>query len=140
MPASTMNRPRPGPLLTVAALVFVLSAIQSAAKPLLPGPEGFMLFGVLTDGPVEAVVARVHAALMLVLAYGVWRLKRYALWFLYFYGPYVLLNIALANMRYELEPPVALPGPVFAALFTVIALGVPGGTAYLLARRQPELT
>lgn len=136
-----MTRSRPGPLLTVAALLFVLSAIQDALKPLSPGPEGFMLFGVLTDGPVEAVVARIHAALMLALAYGVWRLRRYALWFLYLYTPYVVLNIALATMRYPVTSPIAaLPNPVFAVLFTVIALGVPGGTAYLLARRREELS
>ena len=99
-----------------------------------------MLLGFRTDGLLEAIVARVHAALMLGLAYGIWRLKRYALYFLLVYTPYVLLNLILFSLRYELHPPGDLPVPLFAAIYALIALGVPGGTAYLLSRRRPELS
>ena len=136
-----MTQPRAGVALTVAALLFVLVAAQSAIKPFLSGPDvGFMLLGVRTDGLVEAIAARVHAAVMLLLAYGVWRLRRYALWFLYFYTPYVLLNLVLFISRYELHPPAGVFAPLFAAIYSLIALGVPGGTAYLLARRRQELS
>ena len=136
-----MKREGPGVALTAAAVLFLLQAGQSAAKPFLTGPTvGFMLLGYRLDGPIEMVAAWVHALLMLILAYGIWRLKRYALWFLAAYTPYVLLNLVLFSLRHELHPPEAIPAPVFAAIYSAIALGVPGGTAYLLARRRPELS
>lgn len=136
-----MNRNSPGVALTVAAGLFILQATQSAAKPFLTGPNvGFMLLGNRLDGPIEMVVALAHALLMVILAYGIWRLKRYALWALAAYTPYVLLNLVLYSWRYDWHPPEALPAPVFVAIYAAIALGVPGGTAYLLARRRNELS
>ncbi len=136
-----MNRESRGVVLSAAAVLFVLQAGQSAAKPFLTGPDvGFMLLGHRLDGPIEMVAAWVHAMLMVILAYGIWRLKRYALWFLVAYTPYVLLNLVLFTWSYELHPPAAIPAPIFAAIYAAIALGVPGGTAYLLARRRHELS
>ena len=136
-----MDRPKPGVTLTILALLFVLVAIESILKPYASGPEsGFMLLGFRTDGLLEAIVARVHAVLMLGLAYGIWRLKRFALYFLLVYTPYILVNIIVYTFRYEWYSPAALSAPVFAAIWTSISLGVPGGTAYLLSRRRPELS
>ena len=136
-----MSRETRGVALTAAAVLFAAQAAQSAAKPFLTGGDiGFMLLGNRLDGPVEMVVAWVHAMLMLVVAYGIWRLKRYALWFLAAYTPYVLLNLVLFTLRYELHPPEAISAPVFMTIYATIALGVPGGTAYLLARRRHELS
>ena len=133
-----MNRESRGVVLTAAAVLFVLQAGQSAAKPFLTGPDvGFMLLGHRLDGPIDAWV---HAMLMVILAYGIWRLKRYALWFLVAYTPYVLLNLVLFIWRYELHPPAAVPAPIFGTIYAAIALGVPGGAAYLLARRRHELS
>ena len=136
-----MDRPRPGVALTISALIYVIAALQSAMKPFSTDPNaGFMLLGFRTDGLLEAIVAPVHAVLMLGLAYGIWRLKRYALYFLLVYTPYVLLNLILYSLRYEWPTPGDLPVPVVAFLYALIALGVPGGTAYLLSRRRPELS
>jgi hypothetical protein len=136
-----MNRPKPGVALTILALVFLVAAVQSMLKPFATGPTaGFMLFGFRTDGLLEAIVAPVHGALMLGLAYGIWRLKRYALHFLLGYTPYVALNLVLFSLRYDWSSPGDLPVPLFVAIYALIALGVPGGTAYLLARRRPELS
>ncbi len=136
-----MDRPKPGVALTILALIFFVSAVSSILKPYATAPDaGFMLLGFRTDGLLEAIVARVHAALMLGLAYGIWRLKRYALYFLLVYTPYVLLNLILSSFRYEWHPPGNLPVPLFMVIYAVIALGVPGGTAYLLSRRRPELS
>ena len=136
-----MDRPKPGVALTILALVFVVAGVQSILKPFATVPDaGFMLLGFRTDGLLEAIVARVHAALMLGLAYGIWRRKRYALYFLLVYTPYVLLNLILFSLRYEWTSPGDLPVPLFAAIYALIALGVPGATAYLLSRRRPELS
>ena len=136
-----MDRPKPGVALTILALVFVAAAVQSLLKPFLTGPTaGFMLLGFRTDGLLEAIVAPVHAALMFGLAYGIWRLKRYALHFLWVYTPYVLLNLILFTVRYGWPSSGGLPVPLVAAIYSLIALGVPGGTAYLLSRRRPELS
>jgi hypothetical protein len=136
-----MERPNPGRILAVISFLFVLLAIQSAVKPFATAPHaGFVVFGVRTDGLLEAVVARVHAVLMLALAYGIWRLKRYALWLLLAYTPYVLLNMLLFVARYEIHPPGGIPAPLYVAFHVPIALAVPGGAAYLLARRRHELT
>jgi hypothetical protein len=136
-----MDRPKPGVALTILALIFVVVAVTSILKPFATGPDaGFMLLGFRTDGVLEAIVARVHAALMLGLAYGIWGLKRYALYFLLVYTPYVLLNLILFSLRYEWHPPGDLSVSLFVVIYALIALGVPGGTAYLLSRRRPELS
>jgi hypothetical protein len=136
-----MARPKPGVVLTILALIFVVAAVQSLLKPYGTGPtSGFMLFGFRTDGLLEAIVARVHAALMLGLAFGIWRLKRYALYILLVYTPYVLLNLILFTLRYDWRSPGEIPVPLVATIYSLIALGVPGGTAYLLSRRRPELS
>ncbi len=136
-----MDRPKPGVALTILALLYVVLAVQSILLPFDTGPGmGFMLFGFRTDGLLEAIVARVHAALMLGLAYGIWRLKRYALYFLLVYTPYILLNHILFTFRYELPSPGGLSVSLLAAISVLIALGVPGGTAYLLSRRRPQLS
>ena len=146
-----MDRPKPGVALTIAALLFVAIAVESILKPFQTGPvAGFMLLGFRTDGLLEAIASRVHAALMLGLAYGIWRFKRYALYILLVYTPYVLLNIILYSFRYEwfdpggfglwLPSPGNIPGPLFAVIYTLFAVGMPGGTAYLLSRRRLELS
>ncbi len=136
-----MDRPKPGVALTISALIFVLAAVQSILKPFDTGPDaGFMLLGFRTDGLLEAIVAPAHAILMLGLAYGIWRLKRYALYFLLVYTPYVVVNLILFTVRYDWPSSGGLPVPLVAVSYTLIALGVPGGTAYLLSRRRPELS
>ena len=155
-----MDRPKPGIALTIAALFFVVIAVESVLKPFETRPGmGFMLLGFRTDGLLEAIVARVHAALMLAIAYGIWRLRRYALYSLLVYAPYVLLNIILFSLRYDwpdlqgggptgilgtgifgLPSPGDIPGPVFAVSYALFAVGMPCGIAYLLFRRRPELS
>jgi hypothetical protein len=151
-----MNRPRPGTALKILALLFVVIAVESILKPFDTRPGmGFMLLGFRTDGLLEAIVARVHAALLLGLAYGIWRLKRYALYFLLAYTPYVLLNIILSSLRYDwigidipagvplilgLSSPIDIPGPLFAIIWTLLSVGGPAGTAYLLSRRRLDLS
>ena len=149
-----MDRPRPGVVLTIAALFFVAIAVESIQKAF--GGMSFLLFGFRTDGLLEAIAASVHAALMLAIAFGIWRLKRYALYFLLVYTPYVLLNIILFSLRYDwpdlrtgrrtgalnfgefqLLSPGNFPGEVYAVTFTLFAVGVPLVTAYLLSRRLP---
>ena len=136
-----MDRPKLGVVLTISALIFVVAAVQSILKPFATDPSaGFMLLGLRTDGLLEAIAARVHAALMLGTAYGIWRLKRYALYFLLAYTPYVLLNLILFSLRYDWPAPGGLPVPLIVVMYSLIALGVPGGTAYVLSRRRLELS
>ena len=136
-----MDRANRGVVLTILAVVFAFAAVQSFMKPFLTGETvGFMLFGFRTDGLLQAIVAPAHGALMLGLAYGIWRLKRYALYFLWVYTPYVLLNLILFTVRYDWPSSGGLPVPVVAGIYSLIALGLPGGTAYLLSQRRSELS
>ena len=145
-----MSRSKPDRLLVWCSLLFVLLAVQSVSKPFRSNEHlGFVLLGERTDGLTEAVAAPVHAALMLALAYGIWRMKRYALWIIGPYALYVVLNISLYALRYGLNwdsiaPPPFSSSPAlafgFLGVFLLLALGVPFGTAHRLFERRDELS
>ncbi len=50
----------------------------------------------------------------------------------------MLLNLILFSARYEWAAQGDLPAPVFAVFYALIALRIPGGTAYLLWRVAPN--
>jgi hypothetical protein len=136
-----MWTPRSGWALALLALLFALLAIESTVKPFIANPEiSFVLLGRRTEGLLEAIAARIHALLMLAIAVGIWKQRRFALALLMAYLPYVLLNRTLFFVRAGEEPAVALASPLFEALFTAGALGVPAVSLLLLWRRRAELS
>jgi len=134
-----MARPDRGPLLSVFALLFGLLAVSNFMKPLAgkPGEVGFVFFGQRLAGTPNAIIGPLFGLFLLVYAVGVWRMRRYALPMGVAYAAYVIVNLVLFNVR---DPNPNRQGLLFGVLYSLVAIGVSGGAAYLLARRRATLT
>jgi len=134
-----MARPDRGPLLSVFALLFGLLAVSNFMKPLAgkPGEVGFVFFGQRLAGTPNAIICPLFGLFLLVYAVGVWRMRRYALPMGIAYAAYVIVNLVLFNVR---DPNPNRQGLLFGVLYSLVAIGVSGGAAYLLARRRATLT
>ena len=134
-----MARPDRGPLLSVFALLFGLLAISNFMKPLAgkPGEVGFVFFGQRLAGTPNAVIGPLFGLFLLVYAVGVWRMRRYALPMGIAYAAYVIVNLVLFNAR---DPNPNRQGILFGVVYSLVAIGVSSGAAYLLARRRATLT
>jgi len=134
-----MTRTDRGPLLSVFALLFGLLAVSNFMKPLAgkPGEVGFVFFGQRLAGTPNAIIGPLFGLFLLVYAVGVWRMRRYALPMGVAYAAYVIVNLVLFNVR---DPNPNRQGLLFGVLYSLVAIGVSGGAAYLLARRRATLT
>jgi len=134
-----MARPDRGLLLSVFALLFGLLAISNFMKPLAgkPGEVGFVFFGQRLAGTPNAIIGPLFGLFLLVYAVGVWRMRRYALPMGIAYAAYVIVNLVLFNAR---DPNPNRQGILFGVVYSLVAIGVSGGAAYLLARRRATLT
>src|SRR5271167_1429800 len=66
-----------GTALTIFALLFVLLAISDFLKPVLASPSvGFVFMGVRLTGTGNMIMGPLFGFLLLVYAYGIWRLRR----------------------------------------------------------------
>ena len=121
-----MARPDRGPLLTVSALLMGLLAISNFSKPFAPGPEvGFVFLGRRLSGTPNAIIGPLFGLYLLLYAMGIG------------YAVYVVLNLILFTVR---DPTAFRNGLLFGLVYSVVAIGVSGGTAYLLAQRRAALT
>jgi len=134
-----MARPDRGLLLSVFALLFGLLAISNFMKPLAgkPGEVGFVFFGQRLAGTPNAIIGPLFGLFLLVYAVGVWRMRRYALPMGIAYAAYVIVNLVLFNAR---DPNPNRQGILFGVVYSLVAIGVSSGAAYLLARRRATLT
>src|SRR5262249_46158027 len=134
-----MARPDRGPLLSVFALLFGLLAVSNFMKPLAgkPAEVGLAFFGQRLAGTPNAIIGPLFGLFLLVYAVGVWRMRRYALPMGVAYAAYVIVNLVLFNVR---DPNPNRQGLLFGVLYSLVAIGVSGGAAYLLARRRATLT
>ncbi len=129
-----------GPDLKVFAVLFALLAVSNLAKPLQLGGEqiGFIFFGQRLTGTANAIVGPLFGIYLLVYAFGIWRMKRFALPMGHAYATYVVLNLIIFTAKNPRPPGV---GPViFGIVYMVVAIGVSGGAAYLLTKRKAELS
>ena len=78
-------------------------------------------------GPLAGLFLAVYGA-------GVLRLRAYALPMSRIYAAYVIVNLILFTIR---MPDEALGKPIFGLVYSVIAIGVSSGCAYVLARNAP---
>ncbi len=129
------GKPR-GAALTIFALLFVLLAISDFAKP-LSHSANFVFLGTKMTGTGNAVMGPLFGFLLLVYAYGIWTMRRYALPVAYIYTGWVVVNMVLFSMKNRNTPP---PSPAFAIVSIAIGLGVPLATAITLSRRQADLS
>jgi hypothetical protein len=133
-----MERANRGALLTTFAVLFVVLAISNFSKPLqMNAQTGFVLFGTRLHGIPNMIFGPLFGAYLVLYAYGIWCMKRWALAMAYAYAGYVVLNLILYTM---LTSSAELGGSLFGIVYIAIAVGVSSGTAYLLYRRKAELT
>jgi hypothetical protein len=133
-----MARPDRGPLLTVSALLMGLLAISNFSKPFAAGPGvGFVFLGHRLSGTPNAIIGPLFGLYLLLYAIGIWRMRRYALPMGIGYTVYVVLNLILFTVR---DPTTFGNGLLFGLVYSVVAIGVSSGAAYLLAQRRAALT
>jgi hypothetical protein len=126
-----------GATLTVFALLFVLLAISDFSKPLFHGPGiGFVFMGHRLTGTANAVMGPLFGILLLLYAYGIWTMRRYALPVAWIFLGWVITNTVLYNLNNPNQP---RPPLYFAIATLVLGLGVPLATAIILSRRSADL-
>jgi hypothetical protein len=124
--------------LTIFALLFVLLAISDFSKPFSHDPGiGFVCLGVRQTGSANAILGTLFGIGLLIFAYGIWTMRRYALPVAYIFTAWVCVNTILFRLK---NPTAPQPSIVFTIFATLIGIGVPVATAIILSRRQAELT
>ncbi len=80
-----------GVLLTIFALLFVLLAISDFSKPFSHDPGiGFVCLGVRQTGSANAILGTLFGIGLLIFAYGIWTMRRYALPVAYIFTAWVM--------------------------------------------------
>jgi hypothetical protein len=126
-----------GTALTVFALLFVLLAISDFGKPFSETAH-FVFLGTPLSGKGNLVMGPLFGVALLIYAYGIWTMRRYALPVAYIYTGWVCVNMILFSIKTRNEP--THPSPVMAIASLVIGIGVPLATAIILSRREADLT
>ena len=121
--------------LRVFAILIALRALTDVLKPLGAG-SGFVFFGKFLTGAACYVLAPIVGALMLVYAYGLWQLRRFALPLGIAYGVLVTINLAVFPLLQGLPPGFTVAAY---AAFALIGLGVSWAAVWLLVQRQKTL-
>jgi hypothetical protein len=126
-----------GITLTIFAILFVLLAISDFAKPLSHSPGvGFVFLGTRLTGTPNAIMGPLFGFLLLVYAYGIWTMRRWAVPVAYIFTGWVVLNTVLYSMKNRDAPQ---PSVAVAIGSIAIGIGVPLATAILLTRRRADL-
>ena len=124
--------------LKVCGVLFCVLAISNFTKPLeVSTHQGFVFLGQRQHGTWNLVLGPLAGLFLAVYGAGVLRLRAYALPMSRVYAAYVIVNLVLFTVRMSDE---ALARPVFGLVYTVIAIGVSSGCAYLLARNRALLS
>lgn len=135
-----MIQPHHDRTFTVFALLFAILAVSNLLKPfqLLGAQTGFVLFGQRLEGMANTIAGPLFGLYLLVYAYGIWQKKRFALPLSHAYATYVVLNILLFMGRNESSPGIG--SLIFGLVYSVVAIGVSCGAAYVLTKRKAELS
>jgi hypothetical protein len=127
-----------GAALTIFAILFGLLAISNFSKPFSHDPGvGFVFMGVRLKGTANAIMGPLFGICLVIYAYGIWTMRRFALPVAYIYTAWVIVNGVLFSMKNRSEPH---PSIAISIAVSAIAIGVPLATAIILSRRQAELT
>ncbi len=125
-----------GVTLTIFAILFVLLAISNFAKPFSHSAGvGFVFLGDRLTGTANAILGPLFGVILLVYAYGIWAMRKFALPLAYIYVAWVIVNMAMFTMKNR--DTQSLPAIVVSV---VVGIGVPLATAIILSRRKDELT
>ena len=122
---------------TFFAICFFLLAISNFSKPLqLSEQTGFVLFGERLSGTSNTIWSLVFGVYLLIYAIGIWLMKRFVVGMAHAYALYVVLNLLL----FWANPPESGGGNIlFGIVYSLVAVGVSGGAAFILTKRKTEL-
>ena len=128
-----------GTTLTIFAVLFALLAVSNLLKPFQIGGEetGFVLFGTRLAGTPNVIAGIIAGLYLLVYAYGIWNMKRFAVGMAHAYALYVILNLLMFMFR-DAEGADQL-GIVGSIMYSGVAVGVSLGSAIMLTKRKAEL-
>jgi hypothetical protein len=126
--------------LKVFAVLFALLAVSNLLKPLQIGGEqtGFVFFGQRLSGTANMIAGPLFGLYLLLYAFGIWRTKRFALAMGHAYATYVVLNLIMFTAKNT--PPPGIGYMIFGIVYSLIAVGVSVGAAYLLTKYKTELS
>jgi len=124
----------------VFAVLFALLAVSNLLKPFQFGGEqtGFVFFGQKLTGTANMIAGPLFGLYLLVYAFGLWNLKRFALPMGHAYATYVVLNLILFTAKNT--PPPGVGYMIFGIVYYLVAVGVSVGAAYLLTKYKAELS
>jgi hypothetical protein len=130
-----------GAVLTIFALLFVLMAISNFGKPFSHNPGvGFVFFGTRLSGMRNIIIAQIFGILLIVYAYGILAMRKFALPLGVAYAAYVIVNMPLFLIRYHGSPVMQEHSWAYLVPYPFVAIGVSSGAAALLYRRKADLT
>jgi len=120
MPTARRDR-----VLATLAVLMGLLAVSNTMKPvgqsLRPGgTAGLVFFGTRLQGTANAILGPLFGLFLAVYAWAAWNARRIALPIALVYAAYVPLNMAL----FARHPPPGSGGPLFAAVYALVAIGV----------------
>ena len=95
-----------------------------------------MFLGQRMTGFWNVVLGPLAGIYLAVYAWGIYRMRRFAIRMGLIYALYVALNLVLWNVRHE--NPLEI-GVVLGVVYFVVAIGVSAGAAVMLMRRANEL-
>jgi hypothetical protein len=127
-----------GAVLTGCGVLFALLALSNLSKPFHLNPNvGFVFLGMKTHGLANAILGPAFGLLLMLYAFGIWRMRRWALPIGLVYAAYVIVNLSLYMIRNAGSP--GMPPLPFMFGYIVVAVGVSAGSALLLYRRRDAL-
>ena len=123
-----------GTTLTIFAILFTLIAISNFLKPFhLFSNDGFVLLGTKLSGTANEIAGPLFGTIILLYAYAIWAMRKFALPIAYSFVLCVILNMVMFSVRnYETR---SLP-----TINIVVGIGVPLAAAIVLSRRSADLT
>ena len=127
-------------VLTTLAILMGIMAISNFMKPIgqTMSPDssaGFVFFGTRLHGAANAIIGPLFGVLLAAYAYGVWTMQRWVVPIALAYAAYVPVNLVL----FAMNPPPDSGGPLFALIYTAVAIGVSGGGAWYLYKNRDRL-
>ncbi len=131
---------RRDPVLTTLAVLMALLALSDFAKPIGQTfqPEssaGLVFFGTRLHGLANAILGPLFGLFLATYAWAAWNRRRIALPIAVAYAAYVPVNLVL----FGLHPAPDSGGPLFAAVYALVAIGVSGGGALYLYMHRDAL-
>lgn len=135
----TTTRPDRGSLLTTFAVLFALLALSNFLKPFHFGGSttGFVFLGQRMSGFWNAVLGPLFGLYLAVYAFGIFRMRRFAVGMAQAYAAYVVINLVLWNIRQD--EPFEI-GVALGIIYFLVAVGVSVWAAVVLRQRRDELS